>query len=79
MGEYRMHIWSIGVPEAEEVKKGSEKIFEEIIAENFLNMGNKIVNQVQEAKGVPHRIKPRRNKPRHKLIKLTKHEERTLK
>ena len=60
-------------------KKGYAKIFEEIIAENFLNMGKKIVSQVQESKNVPHRIKPRRNKPRHKLIKLTKHEERTLK
>ena len=39
----------IGVPEEEEKKKGSEKIFEEIIVENFLNMGKEIVNQVQEA------------------------------
>ena len=35
----------IGVPE-EEKKKGSEKIFEEIILENFPNIGKKIVNQV---------------------------------
>ena len=39
----------IGVPEEEEEKKGSEKIFEEIIVENFPNMGKEIVNQVQEA------------------------------
>ena len=32
----------------EEEEKGPEKIFEEITAENFLNMGKKIVNQVQE-------------------------------
>ena len=37
------------VPEEEEKKKGSEKIFEEIIVENFPNMGKEIVNQVQEA------------------------------
>ena len=30
-------------------KKGTEKIFEEIIVENFPNMGKEIVNQVQEA------------------------------
>ena len=60
-------------------RKGLRKFFEEIIAENFLNMGKEIVNQVQEAQSVPHRIKPRRNKPRHILIKLTNHEERTLK
>ena len=29
----------IGVPEGEERKKGSEKIFEEIMAKNFFNMG----------------------------------------
>ena len=38
----RNNIQIIGVPE-EEKKKGSEKIFEDIIVENFPNMGNKIV------------------------------------
>ena len=38
----------MGVPE-EEKKKGYEKIFEEIIVENFPNMEKEIVNQVQEA------------------------------
>ena len=61
----------IGVPEEEEKKKGYEKIFEEIIVENFPNMEKEIVNQVQEAR-VPYRINPRRNTPRHILIKLTK-------
>ena len=37
------------VPEEEEKKKGSEKIFEEIIVENVPNMGKEIVNPVQEA------------------------------
>ena len=32
-----------GVPEEEEKKKGTEKIFEEIIVENFPNMGKEIV------------------------------------
>ena len=43
------NIWITEVPEEEEKKKGSEKIFEEIIVENFPNMGKEIVNQVQEA------------------------------
>ena len=43
------NIWIIGVPEEEEKMKGYEKIFEEIIVENFLNMKKEIVNQVQEA------------------------------
>ena len=51
----------IGVPEEEERKKSTEKIFEEIIVENFPNMGKEIVNQIQEAQRVPYRINPRRN------------------
>ena len=62
----------IGVPEEEEKKKAIEKIFEEIIVENFPNMGKEIVNQVLEAQRVPYMINPRRNTPRHILIKLSK-------
>ena len=45
------------------------------------NMGKQIVNQVQEAQRVPYRIYPRRNMPRHILIKLSKikYEEKILK
>ena len=43
------NIHIIGDPEGEESEKGPEKIFEEIIAENFPNMGKEIVNQVLEA------------------------------
>ena len=66
------NIWIIVVAEEEEKKKGTEKILEEIIAENFPNMGKEIVNQVHEAQRVPYRINPRRNMPRHILIKLWK-------
>ena len=66
------NIRIIGVPEEEEKKKGSEKIFEEIIVENFPNMGKEIVTQVQEEQRVPYRINPRKNIPRHISIKLTK-------
>ena len=51
-----MHI--TGVPEGEEKEKGPEKIFEEIIAEKFPNMGKEIVNQVQKKQTVPGRINP---------------------
>ena len=61
----RTNIQIIGVSEEEEKKKGSEKIFEEIIVENFPNMGKEIVSQLQEAQRVPYRINPRRNMPRH--------------
>ena len=67
-----INIRIIGVLEEEEKKKRYEKIFEEIIVENFPNMEKEIVNQVQEAQRVPYRINPKRNIPRHALIKLTK-------
>ena len=35
-------------------------------------MGKEIVNQLQEAQRVPYKINPRRNTPRHILIKLLK-------
>ena len=44
-------------------------------------MEREIVNQVQEAQRVPYMINPRRNMPRHILIKLTKtkHKEKIIK
>ena len=73
------NIRIIGVPEEEE--KEYEKIFEEIIVENFPNMEKERVNQVQEAQRVPYWINSRRNTLRYILIKLkkTKHKERILK
>ena len=47
-------------------------MFEEIIVENFPNMGKEIVTQVHEAQRVPYRINPRRNTLRDILIKLSK-------
>ena len=57
------------------------EFLKEIIVENFPNMEKETVNQVREAQRVPYRINPRRNMPKHILIKLTKtkHEERILK
>ena len=71
------NIRIIRVPEEEEKNKEYEKIFEEIIVENLPNMEKEIVILVQEAQRVPYRINPRRNMPRHILIKLkkTKHNE----
>ena len=76
-----INIPIIGFPEEEESKKRYDKVFEEIIVENFPNMEKERANQVKDAKRVPNRIKPRRNMLRHNLIKLTKtkHKERILK
>ena len=69
-----------GVPE-EDKKKGHEQILEVIIVENFPKMWKEIVIQVQETQRIPNRINPRRNTPRHILIKLRKikHKEQILK
>ena len=46
----------IGVPKGEEREKGTEKIFEEIIAKNFSNMRKESLIQIQEAQWVPQKI-----------------------
>ena len=38
------NILTIGIPEEQEKKKGYEKIFEEIVVENFPNREKEIVN-----------------------------------
>ena len=67
------NIRIIGVPEGEESKKGTGKIFQEIIAENFPNMGKEPLPQIQEAQRVPYK---RRNTLRHILTKMTKIKDR---
>ena len=56
-----MNIQITGFPEGEEREKGSEKLFKEITAENFLNTGKEIVNQVQEAKPKEEHIETHSN------------------
>ena len=55
------NIHIIGVPEGEEREKWTEKIFKEIIAINFPNMGKELLTQIQEVQRVPYKINPRRN------------------
>ena len=45
----RTNIPIIGMPEGEKREKETEKIFQEIIAENFPNMGKESLTQIQEA------------------------------
>ena len=42
------NIHIIGVPEGEEKEKGTEKIFKEIAAENFPNMGKEPLTQIHK-------------------------------
>ena len=42
------------------------------MVKNFPNMGKEVATQVQEMQRVPGSINPRRNMPKHTVIKLTK-------
>ena len=57
------NIRVIGVPEGEEREKGPEKISEDIIVKNLLNMGKEIATQVREAQS------PIQDKPKEKHAK----------
>ena len=45
----RANIRIIGVPEGEAREKGTEKIFKEIIAKKFPNMGKEPLTQIQKS------------------------------
>ena len=66
------NIHIIGVPEGEERERGTEKVVEEIIDENFPNMGKETLTQVEEAQRIPHRMKPKRNAVRLNTSKTDK-------
>ena len=55
----RTNIHIIGVPEGEERENGTGKIFQEIIAKNFPNMGKDSLTQIQKAQ-VPYKINPKK-------------------
>ena len=63
----------IGVPEGEEQQQEIENLFEQIMKENFPNLVKEIdFQEVQEAQRVPKKLDPKRNTPRHIIIKLPK-------
>ena len=74
-----LHI--IGVPEGEEEEQDIENLFEKIMKEYFPYLMKEIETQVQEAQRVPNKLDPKRNTPRHIIIKLPniKDKERILK
>ena len=57
----------------EEEDQEIENLFEQIMKENFPNLAKEIdFQEVQEAQRVPKKLDPRRNTPRHIIIKLPK-------
>ena len=64
------NIRIIGMPEGEEEEQETENLFEKIMKENFPNLAKEI--EFQEAQTVPEKLDPKRNIPRHIIIKLPK-------
>ena len=59
------NIRIIGIPDEEERERGEENLFEEIIAENFPNLGKETDIEIQEAQKIPNRIDKSRLIPTH--------------
>ena len=55
-------------------EKGVKDIFDEIMAENFLNLKMETDIQVQETQRVPNKVNPNRPTPTH-IIKMAKGKE----
>ena len=60
------------MPEGEEEEQEIENLFEKIMKENFPNMAKNIGIQAQETQSIPNKLDPKRNTPRHIIIKLPK-------
>ena len=64
------NIQIIEVPEGEEQQQEIESLVEQIMKENFPNLAKE--TDFQEAQRVPRKLDPKRNTPRHIIIKLPK-------
>ena len=62
----------IGMPERKEEEQEIENLPEKIMKENFPSWAKELDMQIQEAQRVPNKLDPRRNTPRHIIIKLPK-------
>ena len=69
------------MPEGEEEEQEIEHLFENIMKQNVPSLAKEIDMQVQEGQRVPKKLDPKRNTPRHIVIKLpkVKYKERILK
>ena len=70
------NISIISVPKGENMKKGSESLFKEVIAENFPNLERDLDIQAHEASESPLYLNAKRPSPRHIIIKLSKIKEK---
>ena len=63
------------MPEGEESGKGAEGVLEEIIAENFCDLGKKKGIEIQEAQRTPFRRNLNQS-ARHIIVKLAKYKDK---
>ena len=77
----RKNLHIIGVPEGAERARGPESIFEQIIVENFHNLGRETGIQIQEIERFPPKINKNHSTPQHLTVKLanSKDKEKILK
>ena len=64
------NIRIIGIPEGVEKERGLEDIFEQIVAENFPNLGKETSICVQEAERTPPKINENRLTPQHITVQF---------
>ena len=69
----RNDIRIIGVPEEEEREIGVKGLCEQIIGENFPNLGKDTDIKIQEAQRTPIRFNKNRPSTRHIILKFTKY------
>ena len=72
-GKY-LHL--IGVPEGAERDRGPESVSEQIIAENFPNLGRETGIQIQEIEKSPPKINKNHSTPRPLIVKLVNSEDK---
>jgi hypothetical protein len=61
----------MGIEEEKVQAKRIHNIFNKIITENFPNLENAMLTQVQEASRTPNRLNQNRTTPQHIIIKTT--------
>ena len=66
----RKNLRLTGVPEGAERDRGPESVFEQIIAENFPNLGRELGIQIQEIERSPTKINKNHSAPQHLIVKL---------
>ena len=70
------NISILGIPAEEEREKGAEGVLEEIIDENFSDVGKETGIEIQEAQRTPFRHNLNQSSARHIIVKLAKYKDK---